>query len=126
MAELPTETELRATIADFDARQQNVLTAMIARLIEHSDKAKDKEWVSEEFARTVSLALELDDDPDLASATEGVDRVREWAQNQAPKILPVAFGVFGRVALTLQERGSEFGPADAMREVFGYLPGPPS
>ena len=126
MADAPTPESLRTACAAMDDRQQKIVVAMIAAMIEHSDKVRDREWVGEQFARTVTLALGVGEDETLGSAQEGVERVQAYAKEHAPALLNAAFGIFGQVAITLQQRGGPITAEAAMAEVMAYFgDGPP-
>lgn len=113
--------ELRAKLRNLPDREQKIVVALIAAMIDQSDRVRDREWVSEQFTNTVGLALDVGSDPDLESGPQGMARVQEYIAANAADLLPLAFGVFGQVALTLQREGGEITAARAMREVVRYV-----
>ena len=114
----PEPEEIRRTAAGLDERQRKVVVALVAAMIEHSDKVRDREWISERFARTVGVALA---DGDESNAQASIEVVQSYAQEHAPVLVKLAFDVFGRVALDLQQAGGPITPAAAMERVVGYV-----
>lgn len=112
---------LHEAALELDERQQKIAVAMIAAMIEHSDRVRDAEWIGEQLARTISLALDVANDAALDSAAEGVDIVQRYANEHSRVLLSTAFGIFGQVAITLQQRGGPITGEAAMAEVMRYF-----
>lgn len=94
---------------------------MVSAMIDRSDRVRDRDWVGEQFASTVGLALDVGSAPDLESPADGVERVQAYIDEHAAALLPIAFGIFGQVAISLQREGGEVTAQRAMREVVRYL-----
>jgi len=125
MSDHPSPEELGAVARGLDERQGKIVVATIAHMIEHSHRVRDREWVSETFAHTVAIAFADEERAKgttaPAATSDDVARVQAYAQEQAPVLLPLAFGIFGQVALTLQRRGGPITAEAAMTEVLSYL-----
>jgi hypothetical protein len=121
MPDHPDREALRARTRALDTRQKKIVTALVAAMIENSHRVRDREWVSERFARTVALALGLAEDTALTGAPEAVERARIYSQEHAPTLIRTSFDIFGEVALTLQQRGGPITGDAAMAEVMTYV-----
>jgi len=107
---------LRGAIAAFDARQKKVLISVVATMMRHSDRVRDREWMAEQFASAVALAHDYSS---VEDAGEGIAEVQEYAAAHIDTILIVAYGLFAQVAQDLADvQGFSF--EDAMAKTLSY------
>ncbi len=121
VSQIPDEAELRAMVGAFDQTQKRCFSGLIVAMIENSDQVRDMEWISEQFAQTAAMALDLDlEAPDGPAAVEAV---QTYAKEHMSTIVNAAFGVFAAVAQAMQAREGGFSFRDAVEEALGYVKG---
>ncbi len=115
----PDPQEVRAALADFDARHQKIVAALFGAMAQNPGQAADREWVSQRLTEVTLMAGEFEaDTPD-----EGVQVVQAFLQEHAEELLRATYLVFQRVAIDLAPRAAEgFGLDDAMRQCLEYMP----
>ena len=116
--------ELRNTLAAFDDRRKKIVGGMIAIMIENPDQVRDREWIAEQFTHVTILACDFED---VASTTEGVERVQAYVQQNIQPILTACFQLFGVVGEDLSARASEgLTREEALAHALSYMANPPS
>lgn len=119
MSAFPTPDELRATVGAFDPIRKRIFASLIVEMIGNSERVREREWISEKFARTAALALELETEADSGPAA--VAAVQEYARENMTPVLDAAYGVFQAVARTMSERSGGFSFDDAVEEALSYV-----
>lgn len=110
---------LRRTLSAFDERQRKIVGGVIAVMIEHSARVRDREWVAEKFTQVVLLSAESED----ASGTEEMmERVREYARENVDAILNACYLLFQYTAEDMESRGEGgFTREEAVLHALSYL-----
>jgi hypothetical protein len=117
--DVPEPDDVRAALAVLDARQRAVVGGLVAVLIQHPERVRDREWVAEQLTLLTLMVREGDaDDPAAA-----VERTREYLALHARHLVEVSYRLYGRLGLDLAEEGREGGPApeDVLARMKEYL-----
>lgn len=117
MAEEASEDRLRPALAALDAREKKIVGSVVTTMIGHSDRVRDREWMSEQFVAAVALASDLEAAPD---PEEGLAAVQAYAREHIDRLMTLAFGLFSRTASDMGERDS-FTFEDAVARATEYL-----
>ena len=116
--------ELRNTLAAFDDRRKKIVGGMIAIMIENPDQVRNREWIAEQFTQVTILACDFED---VASTSEGVERVQRYVQENIQTVLTACFQLFGFVGEDLSSRVKEgLTREEALAHALGYMANPPS
>lgn len=117
------EPPLRERTRALDERQRKILTALVAHFVEHPTRVREQEWVSEQYVQIVLVAFDFENDHELPGVQEGIEKVRNYARDHANSLIPLALGVFGEMAQTLQQRGGAITPESVTAELLTYVQG---
>ncbi len=117
----PTPEDVRRALAGFDALQQKIVTGLLTAMMQHPDRVRDREWISEQLTHVTLLAGEFEaDSPDA-----GIRVVQEFLQAHSSDLLNATFLLFQRVGLDLAPRAAEgFTLEEALKVAVEYLPPP--
>lgn len=110
---------LRATLRGFDERQRKIVGGLIAVMIEHPERVKEREWISEQFTQVTLLAAEFED---VGSVQEGVERLQTYARENIDALLGASYQLFQLAAEELVPRLAEGVTREqALAHALGYL-----
>ena len=116
---------LRATLAAFDERRKKIVGGVIAIMIEHPERVRDREWIAEQFTQVSLLACGFDD---VASAMRGRERMQAFVQENIHPVLNACYRLFQVVGADLAARDEPASTQeDAVAHALSYLferPGP--
>lgn len=115
----PDRETLRADLRALDTRQQKIVGAMVGVLVRNPARAREREWVVEQFTHVVLLAGDLEH---VENAEQGVEAVRSYVAANLDRLLNAAFGLFLRVAEDLADLDPDRRtPEAAMERALAYL-----
>lgn len=113
--------QVRRTLSALDARRQKIAVGLFALMIRAPERAREREWISEQLASVTVLAGEFEAD----TPHDAVRAVQEYLAQHADELLRCAYLLFQRVGLDLAPRASEgLTHEDALRAGLGYLAPP--
>ena len=92
---------LGASLRELPAHDKKIVGSLITTMIRHSEKVRDREWMSEQFVAAVALASDLEESSDPSG---GVDDVQAYAKANIDRLMQLSFGLFARVAAEMAER----------------------
>jgi hypothetical protein len=103
---------LRSELSRLAHREQSAVGGLVAILFRNPERARDREWVAEQFAHVAQLAGEFDSLPELEA----------YAGCHGPAVLRATLGLFGVVAQDMQPRLARgFTSEDAMAQAMTYF-----
>ena len=114
----PTVQEVRDALAPLDPRQHKLVGGMIAVMMKHPDRVRDRDWLAEQLTEVTLLAggFEAPSGPNL------VEEVRTFLSSHVDVLLNACFLLFLRVASDLAPRAaSGFTFEDAMAQAMSYF-----
>ncbi len=120
MDRAPTPDEVRALVQPLDDLDRKVLGGLVALLMSHPGRVRDREWIAEQFVAVATVAHGFDDQGGPATSDD-VERIRAYAADRMGRVVGVGLALFVRVAADLHARGAAFTFADAQAAVGGYL-----
>lgn len=116
--------DLRRRLAALDPRSRRVVAGLVAVMMRHPARVREREWMAEQLASVALLAGDVEADSAQSAATD----LQHWLRGRSDGLLEAAFLLFGRAGLDLAPRAGSLTPDEALAHALGYLPdaGPPS
>ncbi len=117
---IPTRDELRAELAGFDDTRKKVVGGMLALMFQSPEKARDRDWLAEQFTQVSLLTGQFED---IEHAHEGVEVAQGWIRENIDPVLNACFALFVLVAEDVQqdEAAAELTTSDAMLRALSYF-----
>lgn len=113
-----TPDDLRRRLAALDGRSRKVVSGLVAVMMRHPARVREREWMAEQLASVALLA----GDGEADSARDAPHALQAWLGGRADGLLEAAFLLFGRVGLDLAPRAGSLTPEDALAHALSYLP----
>lgn len=110
--------DVRRRLAALDDRSAKVVAGLVAVMMRHPARVREREWMAEQLASVALLAGDLEAD----SGPDAVARLQAWLRGSSDLLLESSFLLFGRAGLDLAPRAAELTPAQALAHALGYLP----
>jgi hypothetical protein len=110
--------DVRRRLAALDDHSAKVVAGLVAVMMRHPSRVREREWMAEQLASVALLAGDLEAD----SGSEAVARLQAWLHGCSDLLLESAFLLFGRAGLDLAPRAAELTPEQALAHALGYLP----
>lgn len=117
---IPTRDELRAELAGFDETRKKVVGGMLALMFQSPEKARDRDWLAEQFTQVSLLTGQFED---VEHAHEGLEVAQGWIRSNIDPVLNACFALFVLVAEDVQQEdaAAELTTADAMLRALAYF-----
>jgi len=117
---IPSRAELRAELAGFDETRKKVAGGMLALMFQSPEKARDREWLAEQFTQVALLTGQFED---VEHAHEGLEVAQGWIRSNIDPVLNACFALFVIVAEDVQgdEEADELTTSDAMLRALAYF-----
>ena len=116
--EAPTPEQVRAVLAELGTRERKIVGGLIVVLMQHADRAPDREWVSEQLVHLTLHAGGFDD----STESDGVQAVETYLADHAAGLFEAGYLLFRRVGADLQPRAEQgFTLEEAMQIALGYF-----
>ncbi|MEM7307602.1 MAG: hypothetical protein AAF682_13070 [Planctomycetota bacterium] len=108
---------LRTTLAGFDDERKKIVGGLIAVMLKHAQRVRDREWISEQYAQVALLAVGFDD----------VEKAGVYLRANAEAVLGASYLLFQCVGDDLAGRATDgFSFEDAMVQAMSYFVAPGS
>lgn len=116
----PSPSDVRRALADFDSRKLKIVAGLLTVLMKNPERAREREWVSEQLTQLTLLAGEFGAD----TPQDGVQAVQSYLQANSEELVCATFLLFQRVGLDMAPRVQEgFTFEDALQCGLSYFPG---
>jgi len=114
----PTPVEVRAALAELGQRERKIVGGLVVVLMQHPDRARDREWVSEQLVHLTLYAGEFD----ASTGPEAVQALEAYLADHSARLFEAGYLLFRRVGADLQPRMEEgFTLEDAMHAAMAYF-----
>jgi hypothetical protein len=110
--------DLRRRLAALDTRSQKVVAGLVAVMMRHPARVREREWMAEQLASVALLAADVEA-PSVQAAATGL---QTWLRPRADGLLEAALQLFGRAGLDLAPRAGTLTPEQALAHALGQLP----
>lgn len=111
--------DLRRRLAALDTRSQKVVAGLVAVMMRHPARVREREWMAEQLASVALLAADVE----AASVQAAAADLQAWLRPRAEGLLEAALQLFGRAGLDLAPRAATLTPEEALAHALNYLPG---